>query len=78
MTKIVSIKPSNNIPETLRTIANQIESGEIVTGDAGLTLITGIEAFHLGTHDDAQAASDAIFNMNIGISKLTARALGID
>lgn len=75
MTKIVSIKPSNNVISGLRALADQIESGEIEVGNFGLTVVTGGDVFHLGTHDDDQAASNAVFSMNLGILKLTQMAL---
>lgn len=76
--KIVELKPSNNVSKTLRTIADQLDSGQIDHGETGATLIIGSEVFHMGTHDDGDATVNAVFNMNIGLAKLTTAVLGFD
>jgi hypothetical protein len=68
MLKIVPIKPSNDVVEGLKNIIDGIENGSIAKDNC--TVITGGEIFHLGTANDSQAASDAVFNMTYGIHRL--------
>lgn len=75
---VFEIKPSNSIPDTLRNIADRVETGEIIQGGTGATLIINSEVFHMGTHDDCDAAVNAVFNMNVGLQKITSAALGFN
>ncbi|MAY41689.1 MULTISPECIES: hypothetical protein [unclassified Neptuniibacter] len=71
--KVVPIKPNTDAAQTLRNIADQIESGELPNE---ATVVCGTEVFHAGQVDDARAATDAVFNLNLGIHKLMNGALG--
>ena len=68
MDNVINIKPSSNVAEALRTIADEIDEG--VYPDDGCTLIIGTDVFHLGGVDDKRAVCDAIVDMNFGIHKL--------
>lgn len=70
---VVPIKPNTDAAQTLRNIVDQIESGELPNE---ATVVCGTEVFHTGQVDDARAASDAVFNLNLGIHKLMNSALG--
>jgi hypothetical protein len=67
---IVTLKESNfrNIAETLRIIANEVESG--LHGDVATCalVLTGsqVDVFHMGAGDVA----DAVFAMHLGIHKI--------
>lgn len=65
---VIRMFPNQHIPTGLRNIAEGIEDGEYSGDDC--TLIIGSDVFHLGCSDDAQAATDAVFNMTLGIHKL--------
>jgi len=76
MSKIVQIKPNTNIPDSLRQIADDYDDGSAV--GKSCTLILGVDIFHLGTFDDADAAVLAIWDMTYGIHKLMKKALAED
>ncbi len=60
--------------EGLRAIADKMESGELSMDR--VTLVTGGEVFHLGT-DDLHAAQAAVFDLNLGLTKMMAGALSL-
>ena len=69
---VIMIKPCAHPPTALRNIADAMESGEFTMQD--VTVIAGTEVFHCGQVDDAKAATEAVWNMVYGISKLMYRA----
>lgn len=71
--KVIQLRPSRDIPETLRIIADQIDNGEIDGENA--TLIIGEDVFQLGSPNDDAAAEQAIFNMTYGKAKLMILAI---
>ena len=68
MSNIVKLHPNTDIPQGLRNIADSIEMDDV--GAEGCTVVIGLNVYHLGTHNDTQAASDAVFNMTYGIHRL--------
>jgi len=68
MSNVISLKPSLNIPEALRNIADSIENGKNIVTDC--TVIAGFNIYHLGCMDDGEAARDAVFNMTYGLQKI--------
>lgn len=73
MGDVVQIKGCVDAAQTLRNIADQIDNGELPNE---ATIVCGSEVFHAGQVDDARAATDAVFNLNLGIQKLMNGALG--
>ena len=70
MTNVINLYPNQDVVSTLREIANDIEDG--VLDAENITLITdSYEVFQMGSINDDCAAKDAIFNMTMGIDKLT-------
>jgi len=65
---VISLFPNQSVSDGLRNLADDIDAGNLA-GD-GCTLIIGKGVFHLGPGSDEQAATDAIFNMTLGIHKL--------
>lgn len=65
---VTPIKANINIAKVLRSIADQIESGEIPCDH--VTIIAGFEVYCAGPLDDCRAAESAIFDMTFGIHKL--------
>ena len=65
---VISLFPNQSISEGLRNIADDVDSGDLP--DDGCTVILGKEVFHLGCASDEQAATDAVFNMTMGIHRL--------
>jgi len=76
MGNVVDIKKSINIPDGIRLIADGIEDGEYGDVD-GCTIIIGTNVFHLGPFGDERDAANAIYDMSIGIAKLTNAGLEI-
>ena len=74
MDNVFNLKPSINIPVSLRNIADQIEKGEIEWDKEGMTIIALPHVFHLGCWDDGRAAADAVFNMAVATNKLVSAA----
>lgn len=68
MSNVTMIKSSMDVAATLRSIADNIDSGEYSSDSC--TIILGSDVFHAGCVSDQQAASDAVFNMTFGIHKL--------
>ena len=66
--KVVNLFPNQSVSDGLRNIADEVDSGELP--DDGCTVIIGKEVFHLGPGSDEQAATDAVFNMTMGVHKL--------
>lgn len=66
MSNIIKFKP--DAIDALRDIADLMEDGVI---PCEFTLINGTDVYHCGD-SDANAASDAVFNMTLGIHKLMA------
>ena len=68
---VIELFPSGNIAQSLRNIADQIESGEIHCKNC--TLIANLFVYQLGEgRDDREASATAIFNMTYGIHRLMA------
>lgn len=76
MGKVIELRPSMNIPETLRAIADEIEGGEI-NPDA-ITLIAVPDIYQIGVGNDNDAATETIFSCNYAIHKLMTAAMDID
>ena len=76
MNNVIELKPSMDIPKTLRVIADEIEQG-IIKPDA-VTLIAIPNIYQIGVFDDGDAASETIFNCNYAIHKLMNAAMDID
>lgn len=68
MSNVVQLIPCANTVLALRNIADMIERGDIPDGQA--TVIIGSEVFHTGCVDNAEAATEAIWNMTYGTHKL--------
>ena len=68
MSNVIQLKPCVNAAIALRNIADRMESGEIKSDEC--TVIAGVSVFHCGTFDDETAATNAIFNMTLGIAVL--------
>lgn len=68
MGNVIQLRPNLSAAESLRNIADMMDSGEIANDEC--TLIAGTEVFHCGQVHDDQAAANAVFNMTYGISKL--------
>jgi len=66
--EVVKLFRDQSVSDGLKNIANYVDSGELP--DESCTLIIGTEVIHLGCVSDEQAATDAIFNMTLGIHKL--------
>ena len=71
--KVVSMERIYDIPEELRSIADQIESGEIEGDDC--TVVIDREVFHLSSQSPELSVCQAVFNMSLGINKLTSAGL---
>ncbi|MDP2346757.1 MAG: hypothetical protein Q8N34_03420 [Gammaproteobacteria bacterium] len=69
VSKIVPIVGCLNVPGTLRSIADEIESSPELQGHS-VTLILNDRVYHMGTVDDARASEQAVWNMTFGIHKL--------
>ncbi|NOY72195.1 MAG: hypothetical protein GXP14_07430 [Gammaproteobacteria bacterium] len=76
MGDVIEIKPSMNIPETLRNIADGIERGDI-NPDA-ITLIAIPNVYQIGIFNDNDAASETIFACNYAIHKLMTASMDIN
>ena len=68
MSNVIQLKPCLNASTALRNIADMMESGEITSDEC--TVIAGVNVFHCGTFDDEKAATNAIFNLTLGIQIL--------
>jgi len=68
---VTPIKPSINVAETLRRIADSIDSGEH-DGECCTMVLDSQHVFSFGKDrvDDNRAASEAVYDMTIGIHKL--------
>lgn len=71
--KAVPIIECVNIPETLRVIAADIESGRIKPKDC--TIVMGTEVYHLGAVHPDQMAVNAVWNLNYALHKIMGMAL---
>jgi len=65
---VVNLFPNLDVFEGLKNIADLAKAGEFPADTC--TIILGTDVFHLGCASDSQAATDAIFNMTLGIHKL--------
>ena len=73
--KLIHLQPSSaSVPDGLRNIADQYEAGDY--GDEPATIVIGREVFHIGTRGDDKAAVNAVFDLQLGIHKLMAAAIG--
>jgi hypothetical protein len=68
MDNVIQLNPSINASQTLRNIADRMDSGEIEASEC--TVIAGTDIFHCGAINDARAAESDVFNMTFGIHKL--------
>lgn len=68
MAEIIQLKPLANIPEALRKLADKIESGELEIDE--LTWVAPPYVGHLGSVNNHQSATSAVFNMTYGIQKM--------
>lgn len=68
---VTPIKPSINVAETLRQIADSIDSGEH-DGECCTMVLDSKDVFSFGVGrvDDSRAAVEAVFDMTLGIHKL--------
>ena len=73
MDNVIDLKPSMNMAETLRLIADEIDSGAIKPDD--ITLIAIPHVYQIGVMSDEQAAMCTVFNCNYAIQKLMHAAL---
>ena len=72
MTNVIKLRPSTDIPDSLRAIADQIESGEVVADNMTLCLAgNSVEVWHIGNTSDEDVGMQAVFNMTMGLSKVT-------
>ena len=71
--KVIQLFPSGDIPETLRNIADGVESGEFEC--TGCTVILGTDIFQIGAPTLEKAAEQSIWDMTFGIHKLMKEAL---
>jgi len=72
MGKVIQLKPTQNVPNTLRNIADLYEQGEF---EGTCTLVIGTEVFHFGASTDENAAVNTIWDLEFGIHKLMSAAL---
>ena len=75
MGDVVELRPSMNIPETLRAIADEIEAGDL-NPDA-VTLIAVPYIYQIGTCNNNDAMNETIFSCNYAIHKLMTAAMDI-
>jgi hypothetical protein len=68
VSNVITLRPKASVADALRNIADEFDSGE--RDGQEVTLIIGLEVFHIGCSDDKEAAANAIFNMTLGIQKL--------
>ncbi len=74
MGDVILMRNSLDVAATLKRIATQIESGELVADAA--TLIIGTNVFHFGhVLSDANAAQETIWDCTYAIHKLMSTAL---
>lgn len=76
MSNVTPLRPSQDIPTGLRNIADEIEKGDFKPEH--MTLIAGNRVYHLGTVSDQKAAVNAVWDMNIGLSRMMLAAHGFD
>lgn len=75
MGDLIQLKPCMNIPDTLRAIADEIESGK-KSADC-VTVIAIPDIYQIGTFNENDAVSETIFACNYAIHKLMNAAMGI-
>ena len=68
MSNVFNIKPSVNVSEALRNIADDYDNGDY--GNHGVTIIIGPNLFHLGAINDDEACTNSIIDMQYGINNL--------
>ena len=68
MSNVVVLRPNADIAAGLREIADTIERDGMQ--DCCATVIIEGDIYHVGTLDDTEAAIRAVFDMNVGLSKL--------
>lgn len=66
---VIAIKPSLKIAETLRSIADDIENGNIETSNMTLVADCGKEIYQIGSLNDAASAKDLIFNLTTALTR---------
>jgi hypothetical protein len=74
MSNVVYLNENICIHEALRDIADNIERGDISVHS--LTMCTtgvgaGVDVYHLGSTTEAEAGVKAVFDMTIGLAKIT-------
>lgn len=68
MSNVITLRPKASVADALRNIADEFDSGK--RDGQEVTLIIGLEVFHIGCDDDNEAAASAIFDMTFGLQKL--------
>lgn len=72
MSKVTELRPCVDIPNSLRRLADDIESGEVEVED--LTIVGHNYLAHLGEAVDERAAEQAAFNLMVGQNLLACMA----
>lgn len=78
MNNVINLYPSQNVPDSLRSLADEIQREiefDEAPADLNCTVIIGEEIWHFGTVDDEQACKNAIYSMTVGQHKLMKMAL---
>lgn len=73
---VTLLRPSTDLVQGLRNIADQVESGQIKAQH--ITVVADSKVFHLGTVSNSQAAVNAVWDLNIGLSYMMLAAHGFD
>lgn len=79
MGKVCYLKPCQNVVESLRRLADKIESGELEISE--LTAVASgpgnMFVAQYGSIRDDDAARDAVFNLTFGLNWLTNRVFSL-
>ena len=71
---ITHLRPAvTDIPTTLRYIAEEYAAGQ--SGTEAITMVIGLEVFHLGTMSDEHAACHTVFDLEYAKAKIIQAAL---
>lgn len=68
MGSVITLRPCQNVVTGLRAIADEIERGDLLHDR--LTIVAGDAVYHVGALNDCQAAKDAVFDLNIALSRI--------
>jgi len=74
MSNVVTLRPNEDIPETLRRIADDIDAG--IFHGITCTMILDTEIFAMGQVPDDNLTQSAVWDMTYGIHKLMSAGLG--